>query len=99
MTGRSKKDTLRVLAAEAALAAGEPALATYHLRFVLENWPHSTAVWNLFCEAAARLGTLKHVQKTAAQLRQSVHDCVALKLVHGHCLAFGVRASPFPFNP
>lgn len=85
-----KKESLRVLAAEAALSAGEPALALFHLRYACEGCPYSVPVWNLFCEAATDLGTLKQAQRTASMLKQMINDCLPLKLVHGHCLSLNV---------
>jgi len=42
-----RKDRLRLLAAEAALAAHEPALAMHHVRQPCVTWPHCSAVWNV----------------------------------------------------
>ena len=90
---RMKKESLRVLAAEAALIASEPALALFHLRYAAENCPYSIPIWNMFCEAAADMGSLKQAQRAASILKQTISDCLPLKLVHGHCLSLNVMPS------
>lgn len=70
--------------------AGEPALALFHLRYACEGSPYSYPIWNLFCEAATDLGSVKQAQKAAYVLKHTI-DCIPLKLVHGHSLAINVR--------
>jgi hypothetical protein len=87
-----KKDRLRLLAAEAAISANEPALAMHHARQPCVTWPHSSTVWNVVCKATLTAqAMIRQTQKSAALLAASVNDSLALKLVNGHCYAYDVR--------
>ena len=96
---RTRKEGLRLLAAEAALAAGEPAQAMTHIKGACASWPHSTSLWNLFSRAATALGNMRQGQKVASLLRQTAPDSVPLKLISGHCHCLGVSPASQPAVP
>ena len=45
---KTKADTVRVVAAEAALAAGDAISALMDIKAAAARWPHSRVVWSLF---------------------------------------------------
>ena len=96
---RTRKEALRLLAAEAALAAGEPAQALTHIKAACTSWPHSVSLWNLFSRAATALGNMRQGQKVASLLHQTAPDSVPLRLISGHCHCLGVSLAPRPAAP
>lgn len=97
---KEKRDTLRLAAAQAAIAACEPALAIHHLRHVCITWPHSAAVWNLLCQATiAAPAMIRQAHHTIAVLALEDKENLAMRLVNGHCHASDVSSGPPSSRP
>lgn len=93
---KEKRDTLRLVAAEAAVAAGEPALAMHHVRHICATWPQSAAVWNVLCQATIQApGMSRQASKTVAALSLEAEDSPSMRLINGHCQALNVCPSLF----
>lgn len=85
---KEKRDTLRLAAAEAAVTAGEPALAMHHIRHVCATWPQSAAVWNVLCQATIAAPTMiRQANKTVAALSVDFQDNLSMRLINGHSQA------------
>lgn len=81
-----------MVAAEAALAMGDPAAAMQAVRYACARWPHSTSAWNSYSRTAAQLGGLRQSLKFVSTLCQKVHDSLPLQLMLGHCHALNVSS-------
>ena len=88
---KEKRDILRLRAAEAAVAAGEPALAMHHVRQVCATWPGSAAVWNVLCQATITVPSmLRQAHRTVAVQALEAEESLAMRLINGHCQAIDV---------
>ena len=95
---KEKRDLLRLRAAEAAVAAGEPALAMHHVRQVCATWPGSATVWNVLCQATITVPTmLRQAHKAVAVQALEAEESLAMRLINGHCQAIDV--SPVSLGP
>lgn len=92
-SSRGKKDVLRLVLAEAALAQGNAAAAHGLIRVVAAHWPYSPAVWNVYARVAAALGGLRHNLKSLVPLRHKHPACLPLALLtaHSHALTVSRR--------
>jgi hypothetical protein len=62
---KSKRDVLRMLLAEAALAQRDYAEALQHIKPVCTRWPHSVLAWNSFCRCFFWVFFTKTLYKTS----------------------------------
>lgn len=94
---RDRRDGLRLVAAEAAIAAGEPSVAVHHMRQACESFSLSNAVWNRVCQASIPApNLLRQMQKTLALKSLDAKDNLAMRLMKGHCQALEVGRTPPP---
>ena len=92
---RGKKDVLRLVLAEAALAQGNATSAHAIIRVVAAHWPHSAAVWNVYARVAAALGGLRHNLKSLTPLRQKHPSCLPLALLTAHSHSLSVTSDSY----
>ncbi len=89
---------LRLRAAEAAVAAGEPVLAMHHVRQICGTWPSSATVWNVLCQATISMpNVLRQAHKTVAVQALVVKESLAMRLINGHCQALDVSSICTPY--
>lgn len=89
---RRKRDTMRLLMAEACIAIGEHSLAISSLKAPAARWPASPAVWNVLTRILLVLEIGPRTRPTfkfVSPLRQKNPDSLPLALIQGHSLLQG----------
>jgi len=82
---RSKKDVLRFLLFEAALAGHDMMDAAFHLKAACARWPYSNIVWNAHTKLQTQYGGLKAVARFVGPMRAKHYSSLPLMMASGHC--------------
>lgn len=82
---RSKKDVLRLLLFEAALAGHDMMDAAFHLKAACARWPYSNIVWNAHTKLQTEYGGLKAVARFVGPMRAKHYSSLPLMMASGHC--------------